>query len=347
MKNNFRVGNTELGKGAPVYIIAEAGVNHNGSLDEAFKLIDVAVESGANAVKFQNFKADSLILKEVARAPYQKVNTASNASQYLMLKELELSLEQNRKLQAYCNRKSIEFISTPFDEIGLKELLELKVNVLKISSTDTTNPLLLKKACESQLPIFLSTGMSSKAEVTMAYELIKDIGNPLCILQCSTDYPLSDRDVNLRVIKDFQRSFDCLIGFSDHSIGAEASIAAIALGARVIEKHFTRDKKASGPDHAASLSPDELKDFVRSLRRVEDMMGSGNKTPSLREHRNRIAMQKCVVARTSIKAGEAMTEENLTTKRTGGAGIPASFIADLYGVKTERAYEEEEIINIE
>lgn len=345
-KNNFLVGNKVIGDGRPVYIIAEAGVNHNGSLQEAFHLVDVAVEAGADAVKFQNFKADYLILEEVSRANYQKRNTGSNQSQYLMLKELELTFEQNLAIKNYCDKKGIEFLSTPFDEKGLDELIQLNLSAYKISSTDTTNPWLLKKICQIGKPIILSTGMSYISEVDSAVNLIESFGNEYCLLQCSTDYPLPDDGVNLNVLKEYAERYGCVIGFSDHSVGLEAAIASIALGAKVVEKHFTRDKLAKGPDHLASLNPGELKQYINSIRRVEIMMGSRLKQPSLGEFHNRISMQKNIVAKGKIQEGEIFTEANITTMRTGGYGIPAMYISELYGLKATQNYEPKQIISM-
>lgn len=344
-KLSFSIGSKTVGVDKPVYIIAEAGVNHNGSLQEALYLVDVAIEAGADAVKFQNFKADYLILENVERAIYQKKNTGSVQSQHKMLRELELTFEQNLIIKRYCDEKGIEFLSTPFDEKGLDELVSLNLNAYKISSTDTNNPWLIKKICQIGKPIILSTGMSYMSEVDSAVNIIKSNGNDFCLLQCSTDYPLQDEYVNLNVLKSYSQNYKCILGFSDHSIGSEAAIASISLGVKVIEKHFTRDKMGKGPDHLASLSPAELKSYINSIRRVEKMLGSEIKQPTIGEYLNRKSMQKSIVARKKILNGEIFTEDNLTTIRTGGYGIPAFYIKNIYGMKATQNYEAKEIIS--
>lgn len=339
------IGNKTIGGGQPIYIIAEAGVNHNGELASCFSLIDAAKDSGADAVKFQNFKADELILKNVPRARYQKLNTKSNNSQYEMLKGLELTLSDNKKIRDYCAKKGIEFLSTPFDLKGLEELIALEVSTIKISSTDINNPWLIEKICKYGKPIILSTGMSYLTEVDKGVSLIKSYKLPFCVLQCSTDYPLCDKDVNLLVISEYIERYDVPIGFSDHSVGNVAALGAAALGAKVIEKHFTMDKLQKGPDHLASLEPDELCEYVANIKRVESMLGSNQKIPTLAETFNRRSMQKSIVAAKPIKKGEIFNADNLFTTRTGGVGIPAMYIKDLYGTSSSVDYKYMEIID--
>lgn len=253
---NINVGDFSLNTESPIFIIAEAGVNHNGDLEIAKKLIDLASEAGANAVKFQTFKTENLILKDVQKAQYQKKTTDSKESQFEMLKKLEVSKEQNQELKKYCKKKSIIFLTTPFDEKSLDDLDDLNLLAYKIASTDTTNLPFLKKIAKKGKPIFLSTGMSYLTEVKIALETIYEYNKDVVLLQCTANYPIKNNEANLNVINTYKKCFDVLLGYSDHSVGIGAAPYSVPMGVVVVEKHFTYDKNLSGPDHKASLSPE-------------------------------------------------------------------------------------------
>lgn len=347
MKFNKKIelSNKIISENKPVFIIAEAGVNHDGDINKAKKLIDVAVDSGADAVKFQAFKTENLILKDVNKAPYQKKTTDSNQSQFEMLKSLEITKNQNKDLISYCDRKGIIFLSTPFDEESLDELVDLNIPAFKVASTDTTNLLFLKKIAQTNKPIFLSTGMSFLEEIKLALKEIYQYNKNVVLLQCTANYPIRDNDANLNVISTFKSKFDILVGYSDHSTGIGASPYAIPLGAKVVEKHFTLDTDQSGPDHKASLNPNELKKYVKEIRRVESFMGSCIKEPTNDELETRKSLQKCLVASQKISMNDVFTESNIVAKRTGGVGISPIFYKDLLKKKSSREYNINDIIN--
>jgi len=339
------VGNYTIDSKSPVFIIAEAGVNHNGNINTAKKLIDTAVDAGANAVKFQAFKTENLILTDVEKAQYQKSTTGTSESQYEMLKKLEITKEQNLELVNYCKQKNIIFLTTPFDEESLDDLDELNLPAYKVASTDTTNLLFLKKIAQKGIPIFLSTGMSYLEEVELALKEISKYNQDIILLQCTANYPINDEDANLNVIKTYQDKFDILVGYSDHSVGIGASPYAVPMGAVVVEKHFTLDKDLSGPDHRASLSPTELKDFVSEIRKVEKYLGSKTKQPSKDEEKTRLSLQKSLVALHTINKGEVFTEHNIVAKRTGGKGISPIHYKNIVGKKASKDYSPNEIID--
>jgi len=329
---------------SPTFIIAEAGVNHNGNMELAKHLIDVAVEAGADAVKFQTFKANELILSTIEKAPYQKNTTDASENQYMMLKRLEVSFEQNQRLQEYCKRKGIIFLTTPFEATSLKEIQKLDLPAVKVAATDLTNIQYLRKVAALGKPIILSAGMCYMEEVRMALECIYPINRKVILLQCTANYPINDNEANISVIDTFIREFDILVGYSDHSVGVGASPYAVAKGAKVIEKHFTLDKNMSGPDHRASVTPEELKQLVKEIRKVECYLGSGIKTPTYSEQGTRKSLQKCFVAAKQIEKGECFTENNITAKRTNGEGISALYYDSLLSQKASRQYEINEII---
>ena len=329
---------------SPTFVIAEAGVNHGGDMAVAKKLIDLAVDAKADAVKFQTFKAEHLILSDIQKAPYQKGTTDASESQYDMLKRLEVSREQNLELKQYCINKGIIFLTTPFDEESLEEIDEFDLPAYKVASTDTTNLPFLKKIAKKGKPIFLSTGMSYLSEVRLALETIYEYNKDVVLLQCTANYPIQDDEANLAVINTYRDNFDILLGYSDHSVGVGAAPFAIPMGAKVVEKHFTLNKDDEGPDHAASLSPDELIDFVKTVRRVDTYMGSEIKEPSLSEHNTRKSLQKCMVASQDIKKGDLFNNDNLVAKRTGGVGISPIKVHKLLGVKSTKNYKKNQII---
>lgn len=300
----------------PVFIIAEAGVNHNGSLKLAKKLVDVAVEAGADAVKFQTFKTDRLVIRDSPKAAYQQETTGSEGSQYQMLKQLELGRADHLELIKYCRQKNIMFLSTPFDFESADLLDEIGVPVFKVGSGDLTNLPLLEHIALKGKPMIVSTGMSGLSEVEAAVNIITGTGNKdLILLHCVSNYPADFKDVNLRAMSTLKKAFGVPVGYSDHTPGIEVSIAAVALGARVIEKHFTLDKSMEGPDHRASLDPAELKQLVQSIRNVEKALGDGIKRCQNSEQDVRKVARKSLVARRKIKAGEQLTLENVTIKR--------------------------------
>ncbi|WP_326984852.1 N-acetylneuraminate synthase [Chryseobacterium sp. MYb264] len=310
-----------------VVIIAEAGVNHNGNLDNAFKLIDAAVDAGVDYVKFQTFKSENLVSKSAKKADYQIQNTGNTTdSQYQMLKKLELSSEQHELLIEYCKKKNINFFSTAFDLDSLEYLKEIELKLVKIPSGEITNLPYLRKAAKLFKKVILSTGMCTMEDISAAIEIFLAEGiskEDITILHCNTEYPTPMTDVNLKAMLTIQQKFGTDIGYSDHTLGIEVPIAAVALGALVIEKHFTLDNTLDGPDHAASLEPGELKAMVEAIRNIEKAIsGDGIKKPSPSEMKNIEIARKSIVASKFIKKGEIFTEENLAIKRPGSGISP-------------------------
>jgi len=345
-KKEIHIGSKTLSETSAVFIIAEAGVNHGGDMSVAQKLIDIAADAGADAVKFQAFKTEHLILNHVEKAPYQKKTTDNEESQFEMLKKLEVTKEQNFELKKYCEKRNILFLTTPFDEASLDEIDELDLPAYKIASTDTTNLLFLKKVAQKGKPIFLSTGMTYLSEIELALQTIYPYNRDVVLLQCTANYPIADDEVNLNILNTFKKSFDVLLGYSDHSIGVGAAPYAIPMGVKVVEKHFTIDKMLEGPDHRASLLPEELKEFVTVVRRVEKYLGSLVKIPNLSEIETRSLLQKCLVAKSPIKKGELFTEENIIAKRTGGHGISPIYYKEIVGNIADKDFSHDEPIVI-
>ena len=301
-------------------VIAEAGVNHNGSLDMAQELIEAAADVGANIVKFQTFTADAIVSKEAEKAEYQKETTSTKESQYEMIKKLELDKEAHLELMAYCKQKGIEFLSSPFDHKSIDMLDELGLKRFKIPSGEITNLPYLRHIGRYGKPIILSTGMATLKEVEDALNVLEESGAPkiqITVLHCNTEYPTPMEDVNLKAMITIRNELGVNIGYSDHTLGIEVPIAAVAMGATIIEKHFTLDRILPGPDHTASLEPNELKAMVTAIRNIEKAIGDGEKKPSLSEAKNVSVARKSIVAMIPIKKGELFTEENLTVKRPG------------------------------
>ena len=342
---HFKVATKIISEKTPVFIIAEAGVNHNGDINKAKELIDVAASAGVDAVKFQAFKTENLILKDVEKAPYQQKTTDSKESQFDMLKSLEITQSQNRELIEYCNNKKIIFLSTPFDEDSIDELVELDLPAFKVASTDTTNLPFLKKLALTGKPLFLSTGMSYLAEIEMALEEIYPYNKNVVLLQCTANYPIADEEANLNVINEYQSRFDIIVGYSDHSVGLGAALYSIPMGVRVVEKHFTMNTGEKGPDHKASLTPKELAEFVKEVRKVEKYMGKSVKKPSFAETKTRKSLQKCLVAKKEILKGELITLDNIIAKRTGGIGISPIYYKDLLNKASSNNYKINDIID--
>lgn len=341
-----KIGNSIVSESSRVFIIAEAGVNHNGDMKIAKKLIDTASDARADAVKFQAFKAERLILKDVAKAPYQLETSEDGESQFAMLKKLEITKEQVRELKKYCQSKNIIFLITAFDDYSLETLDEFNLPAYKIASTDITNLPFLKRVAKKKKPIILSTGMAEFNEVEAVLKEICPLNNDIILLQCTANYPVPDEEINLNVINTYKEKFDILVGFSDHSAGVGAAPYAVAMGAKLVEKHFTLDKSLPGPDHKASLDPKELKQFVSTIKLVEKYLGSEIKTPTRSELETRKSLQKCFVASKEIRRGEILTEENIVTKRTGGKGISPIFYKNVMGKKAKRNYFKDEVITI-
>jgi N,N'-diacetyllegionaminate synthase len=343
---SIEIGNKKISSSSPTFVIAEAGVNHGGDMSIAIQLIDLAVDAGADAVKFQTFRAEELILQNIKKAPYQLDTTDAGESQFEMLKKLEVSQSQNLELKEYSDKKGIVFLTTPFDEISLDELDKISLNAYKVASTDTTNLPFLDKIAQKQKPIFLSTGMSYLSEVELALETIYKHNKNVILLHCTANYPIENYEVNLRVINTFKENFNILVGYSDHSIGVGAAPYAIPMGVKVLEKHFTLDKTLEGPDHRASLSPEELTKFVKTVRKVECYMGSSVKKPTLSEVKTRSSLQKCLVANADIKKGDLFTKDNIIAKRTGGVGVSPIYYEDILEKESSRDYKKNDILEI-
>jgi len=303
-----------------VFIIAEAGVNHNGSIKLAKDLIDVAVESGADAVKFQTFKAENLVSKTAEKADYQKKTTDALESQFDMIKKLELDVSTHKELLAYCQEKGIMFLSTPFDHDSIDLLSDLGLQIFKIPSGEITNLPYLKHIGSLGKRVVLSTGMSDLKEVEDALSILIDAGTSktnITVLHANTMYPTPMEDVNLNAMLTIQKEFDISVGYSDHTLGIEVDIAAVAMGATVIEKHFTLDKVMDGPDHKASLEPEELMIMVKGIRNIEKALGSSKKKPSPSESININIVRKSIVANKDIQKGDLLTDKNIIVKRPG------------------------------
>lgn len=330
-------------------IIAEAGVNHNGSIVLAKQLIDAAADAGVDYVKFQTFKANDIVTKIAPKADYQQRNIGTSGnSQYEMLKRLELSSEQHLELLSYCRQKGVKFFSTAFDFGSIDFLASLHLGLWKIPSGEITNYPYLKKIAGFHEPVILSTGMSTIEEIKAAMGVLINNGlqkEQITVLHCNTEYPTPMCDVNLSAMGEMRQLLGVGIGYSDHTQGIEVPIAAVALGAEVIEKHFTLDRNLPGPDHKASLEPLELKAMVSAIRNIERAMGEGHKMVSSSEKKNKIIARKSIVASTSIRKGESFTEENLAVKRPG-TGISPMRWPELIGRKASRDFEKDELIEL-
>lgn len=327
-----------------VFIIAEIGVNHNGDIELAKRMIDAAANAKVDAVKFQSFHAKLLVTQQANKAEYQIKNSGKTGTQYDMLKKLELNEEEHKCLMRYCEEKNILFLSSAFDLESIEMLDKLGLKIFKIPSGEITNYPYLKKIASLKRRVILSTGMSTIQEIQDAIEVLKKNGTTdIVLLQCNTEYPTPMEDVNLRSMVTLQNKFGLCVGYSDHSLGIEVPIAAVAMGAQVIEKHFTLDKTMQGPDHKASLEPHELADMVRKIRNIEKALGSIEKIVSTSENKNKEIARKSIVAARKINKGEVYTEENLTTKRPGN-GISPMRWEELIGKTANKDYKEDELI---
>lgn len=329
-----------------VFIIAEAGVNHNGSLKLAKKMVEKAVEAKVDAIKFQTFISENVVSKNAKKAEYQVKNTEiRKETQLEMVKKLELSFNDFIELKEYCNIKNIEFLSTPFDLESIEFLKKLGMKVWKVPSGEITNLPYLRKIAEVADEIILSTGMSDLDEISKAVDILKKENKKILILHCNTEYPTPMEDVNLRAMELLKEKFNVEVGYSDHTLGIEVPIAAVALGARIIEKHFTLDKNMEGPDHKASLEPGELKKMVTGIRNIEEALGKKQKEVTESEKKNKDIARKSIVAKKNIKKGEIFTEENLTVKRPGNGISPMQW-DEVIGKISIRNFEEDELIEI-
>lgn len=332
-----------------VLIIAEAGVNHNGSLHIAQQLIDKAIEAGVDMIKFQTFNSEKLVSKAAKQAEYQQHNIGKKEEgQLAMLKKLELSQEDHEELIAYCKEKGIRFFSTAFDMESIDYLHSLNMSLWKIPSGEITNYPYLRKIAQYHESVILSTGMCELSDIEATVKVLLEFGltkDQITILHCNTEYPTPFQDVNLKAMLEIGEKFGVMIGYSDHTQGIEVPIAAVALGATVIEKHFTLDKNMEGPDHKASLEPDELKAMVSAIRNIEQALGTGHKTISDSERKNIEIARKSIVAACPIKKGELLTDDNLTVKRPGN-GISPMRWNDVVGTVATKDYQEEDLIEL-
>lgn len=325
-----------------VFIIAEAGVNHNGNIELAYQLIDAAIEAGVDCVKFQTYVTENDTAKSCAKADYQ--NNDDDENQYQMLKKLELSFDDFVELKEYCKDKDIIFLSSPFDLDSIEFLESLEPMFWKVASSELTNYPFLRKIAKTHRDVVMSTGMASIEEIQDALAVLRKFGaGKITLLHCNTEYPTPFGDVNLSAMNDLKDRFQVEVGYSDHTLGIEVPIAAVAMGATIIEKHFTLDKNMEGPDHKASLNPCELKAMTDAIRNIELSIGDGIKHITDSEAKNRIAARKSIVANCSIKKGETFTEENLAAKRPGG-GISPMRWEEVLGKTADRDYKEDEMI---
>jgi N-acetylneuraminate synthase/N,N'-diacetyllegionaminate synthase len=339
----IKIGDKFIGEKEPCFIIAEAGVNHNGDMNLARKLIDAAREAGIDAIKFQTFKAEDLVTEKGKMADYQKKNIGKKQSQLEMLKKLELKERDFIELKKYCNKKKIIFLSTPHTEDAI-DFLEPLIPAYKIGSGDLTNLPFLEKIAKKKKPIILSTGMANLEEVREAIKTIKKAGNnKIILLHCTTSYPCPLEDVNLRAMLTLKKEFDLPVGYSDHTLGILVPIMAMAMGAKVIEKHFTLNKNLPGPDHKASLEPKELKEMVKLVREAEKVLGSGIKKPTKSEEKIKKVARKSIVARVDITRGNIITRDRLIVKRPG-IGIESKYLNRIIGKRVKRDVNKDELI---
>mgnify|MGYP000041326033 CR=1 FL=1 len=328
-----------------VFIIAEAGVNHNGDINLAYKMIDAAKEAGVDCIKFQTFKTEKIIMEDAKKAEYQEENSIKNETQYEMVKKLELSYNEFKSLKEYCDRVGIIFLSTPDENESLDFLSdELNLDTIKIGSGEVTNYLFLEDVAKKNKKIILSTGMATLGEVEKAIEIIRKYNNQkLILLHCTTNYPCPMEEVNLRAMLTLKNAFNIEVGYSDHTLGIEVPIAAVALGAKVIEKHFTLDKNLEGPDHIASLEPNELKEMVLKIRNIEIALGDGIKKPNKSEEKIKKVVRRKIVTNNILKKGNIIKKENLILKRAN-EGIEAEFIDMVIGKKIKKDIDKNKIL---
>jgi N-acetylneuraminate synthase len=339
------VGDNWIGPGYPCFVIAEAGVNHNGSLEMALKLVDAAAEAGADAVKFQSFKAGNVVTRDAPKAEYQLRTTGDTESQFEMIRRLELNEEAHHRLVSHCRERGILFLSTPFDEDSADLLESLDVPAFKLPSGEITNLPFLRYVARKKRPIILSTGMSSLDEVRSAVEAIQTEGAaPPVLLQCVSNYPADPADVNLLAMTTMRNAFGVVVGYSDHTVGNEVALAAVALGASIVEKHFTLDRTLPGPDHMASAEPEEIAALVAGIRKVEKALGDGVKRPAESEANTARVARRSLVASCRIPAGTRIDGSMIVARRPGGGMLPDQ-AASLIGLCCRRDLEEGTLLN--
>jgi len=343
----LKIGGHMVGKNQPCFIIAEAGVNHNGDLNLAHQLIDAALQAGADAIKFQTFKAENLAVHNAPKAAYQMETTRASESQYEMLSRLELDAEAHRKLGAHCRDKHILFLSTPFDEASADLLETLDVPAYKTPSGEITNLPYLSHIARKGKPMIVSTGMAFLGEVETAVMTIRSTGNAaIALLQCVSNYPANPADINLRAMQTMEQAFNVPVGYSDHTLGIAVSLASVALGACIVEKHFTLDRNMPGPDHQASAEPAELASLVSGIRTVEASLGDGTKQPSASESDTAAAVRKSLIAACDIPAGIKLTEMMIAVKRPG-TGLPPALRDYLIGRETRASISAGTLLNLD
>lgn len=347
MMLSVKIKDRVIGKNQKCFVIAEAGVNHNGDVALAHKLVEVAASTGADAVKFQYFITEELITPNAPKAEYQVQTTKKPGSQYEMLKGLELSTHEQAELKEHCEELGILYLCTPYDNQSVDALDKMNVSAFKIASTDTTNLPFLRYVASKNRPVILSTGMSTLGEVEQAVNTLRTVGldGKIILLHCTSEYPAPLNEVNLRAILTMQQAFACPVGYSDHTPGVGVSSWAVALGACAVEKHFTLDRDMDGPDHRASLEPDELFTLVKTIRQVEAALGDGIKHPTSSELSNKPMMQKSLVVRNGIRAGEVITENNLSCKRPG-FGLAPSWFERVVGKRVTRDIPDNEMLTL-
>lgn len=328
------------------YIIAEAGVNHNGKLPIALRLCDEACKAGADAVKFQTFITENVIIEFSEKAEYQKKTTAKNQSQFDMIKKLELNFDAFTKIKAHCDKIGIDFLSTPDDSESLDFLISIGLKTIKVGSSEITNIPYLKAIGQKKVKVLLSTGMSTLNEVKAAYDTLMNSGaGPIVILHCTSEYPCRLEEVNLKAIISLRNTFKTEVGYSDHTSGIDIAPAAVALGATLVEKHLTLDKSMSGPDHSASIEPGQFRNMVKAIRNVEKALGDGEKKPSPSEIKNILIVRRSIVASRDIREGEDFSDVNITAKRPG-TGISPIYWDKIIGLKAKRFFAKDELIEI-
>lgn len=347
MQQEVNIGNKMIGKHSSVFIIAEAGVNHNGDLGMARELVKKAAECGADCIKFQTFKAERVVTQKAPKAKYQLGTTDEGESQLEMLKKIELLPKNHVVLKAYAEKLGLIFLSTPYNFEDIDLLESIGVEAYKIASGQIVELAFLRKVAKKKKPIFLSTGMATLAEIDNALEVIKREGNDeVILLQCTTNYPSKIEDANLKTMLTLKLAFNAVVGYSDHVIGEEAAIAAIALGAKVIEKHFTLDKNLPGPDHSSSLTPDELKSLVLKVRRTESALGKSQKEPTFTEKENAVGMRRSLVASRDISMGQVIQQKDIAFKRPA-TGLKPQFYDTIIGKKAAKNIAFDELLQMD
>lgn len=347
MQGLIEIGGRKIGNGQPCFVIAEAGVNHNGDMSMARQLIDIAVKAGADAVKFQTFKAERLATTKSPKAEYQKQTTSSAESQFEMLKRLELTREMHLELKSHCESSGIQFLSTPFEEGSVDVLVEMGLKLLKIPSGEITNLPFLAHVASKGIPLILSTGMASLGEVEQAVELLRSGGAPgIVLLHCVSNYPANPADCNLRAMETMRTAFSLPVGFSDHTPGNESAFAAVAMGACVVEKHFTIDRSLPGPDHKASMEPGELRTLIDGIRTVESALGDGRKTRVASEQNTADVIRKSIIAAREIPADAQITPDLLKISRPG-TGLPPAMLKYVVGRTSRRLIPADALLSLD